>query len=255
MTYLNFFLIQINKVFNSLDYRSSTAIDNEYKVFRYTNIYLRFFSYHKPQVFECATRCLSKFPMQENRDPHASHKCGLIPVCRLLCVIRLSRYAKAFGQYKQVKGFSPVWLLSCIFSWPFQWKRLPQNLHSNFFSELCILMCVRRACTVLNSFWQILHCESGLLLQLLSSWCFSSFFCLNCLPHFSQTYKYTLRGIPLWKMFWCERRESTLANILSQSWHAEKRDSCFKICITSIRFFLCIFCSSHYYNWIEDTRG
>lgn len=174
-------------------------------------------------MFECVARCLSKFPIQENRDPHASHRCGLMPVCRLLCVSRLSRYANAFGQYKQVYGFSPVWLLSCIFSWPFQWKLFPQNLHSNFFSESWILMCDWRVWMVENCFWQIWHWKSGLVPQLLSSWCFSSIFCLNCLPHFSQTYKYILRGNPLWKQFWCERRESTLANNLSQSWHAAKK--------------------------------
>lgn len=53
----------------------------------------------RPHVFACVRLCFSRLPMQENREPHASHRCGLIPVCNVLCVIRLSLYENALGQY------------------------------------------------------------------------------------------------------------------------------------------------------------
>lgn len=51
------------------------------------------------------------------------------PVCESKCLMRLDFSAKVLLQYWHEKGFTPVWILSCLFTFPLMWEVYGQKRH------------------------------------------------------------------------------------------------------------------------------
>jgi len=87
------------------------------------------------------TKCLFKFPFNENPLLHNSQVNCLWPVCTNMCLFKSELFAKPFSQTPHRKGLSPV----CINWWVFKLelcvKQLPQISQQNGLSPVCITWC------------------------------------------------------------------------------------------------------------------
>ena len=70
---------------------------------------------------------------------------------------RLLRWENVLLQDLHSKGFSPVWILSCLFSLLSSENFLLQDLHWNGFSPVCILSWILRYQDCWNALLHVLH--------------------------------------------------------------------------------------------------
>lgn len=89
--------------------------------------------------------------------PHKLHSWLLIPLCVLLCAIKLVYLEKALPQMEQTKLFSLACARVCSNNLNDCENDLPHSLHGNGFSPVWILRCRVKSSDLLNPFPHSLH--------------------------------------------------------------------------------------------------
>ena len=115
---------------------------------------------------------------------HASHLYGFSPVWILLCMFSLLMAENALPQYSQVFGFSARWVILCAFKACFCRKALLQTSQMWVFSPVWITLCRFRASMSANSFSQNSH--KIVFLSCVRLWLFRRLAYLKVLLHVSQ---------------------------------------------------------------------
>ena len=76
---------------------------------------------------------------RKNDFPQVTQVKGVTPVCVISCLLRLLESVNEFPQTSQVKGFTPVCVIACFLRLQEQVKYFPHTSHVKGITPVCLM--------------------------------------------------------------------------------------------------------------------